>query len=806
VEQVVWWVMQRGAYSYQGLSGQAIRRMVVPSIRWKQAIYELLVCMLCFLMGRAVIFDEVAPFGVALFASVIPRKKNAAVYLVTVILGLLSRGVHAFVLKYALTACLLFVYSQIPFVRRKEWSVLHAALAASFALMLVNITYAYLQGMLFYDLILAGLESIIGLVMVYVFSPVMDLLINIRSRRVLANHEAIGIAVFLALLTVGFWEIRLFGLSLRNVFAIVLVLLFAYIGGAGMGAAIGCLVGLFLSMATQPAVELIGVFTVCGMMAGAFKDLGRAGSSLAFILSNAFMTFYINRSTVTILPFKEIAVSSSILLLVSRRAIEYMRQIWDAGLSRIREGNRYTSKLKELTVSRLEEFSQVFHNLAQAFSQISQSDVIRGREGINRLLDVVASEVCTGCTFYRNCWQRNFYATYNNMFDLISIAETKGNIRKEDLSEDFCKACLRVDEVIRAMNEVYEAYKFNYRWQQKIDECRSLVAQQLEGVSKVVTRLAQELDIDIRFKKDLEEAILLELDKKGIRVKNVTVIEKADGRMEVNITKKSCGGRRECTRVIEKVIGEVLRKPMSCKSDEGRICSQQECILKFVEAQRYKVMTGIARKAREYADVCGDNYSSIPIGEGKYLLILSDGMGSGSRADAESSIVVSLLENFLEAGFDLNMTIQTINSVLILRSRDEIFATADLCVIDLVTGSADFIKIGAVSTFIKKKDGVKVIKAPALPMGILEDIQAESVKEALEDGDMIVMVTDGVLDSVDAQINPEEWMVDVISKLDTCNPQELADHIMNEALEQAEGIARDDMTVMVSRIWKPYIS
>lgn len=273
--------MQRGAYSYQGLSGQAIRRMVVPSIRWKQSIYELLVCMLCFLMGRAVIFDEVAPFGVALFASVIPRKKNAAVYLVTVILGLLSRGVHAFVLKYALTACLLFVYSQIPFVRRKEWSVLHAALAASFALMLVNITYAYLQGMLFYDLILAGLESIIGLVMVYVFSPVMDLLINIRSRRVLANHEAIGIAVFLALLTVGFWEIRLFGLSLRNVFAIVLVLLFAYIGGAGMGAAIGCLVGLFLSMATQPAVELIGVFTVCGMMAGAFKDLGRAGSSLA---------------------------------------------------------------------------------------------------------------------------------------------------------------------------------------------------------------------------------------------------------------------------------------------------------------------------------------------------------------------------------------------------------------------------------------------------------------------------------------------------------------------------------------------
>ncbi|MBM7582468.1 stage II sporulation protein E [Caldicoprobacter guelmensis] len=797
--------MQREAYSYQDLSGHAVRRIAVLPVIWKQISYDILICTLCFLMGRAVIFEEVAPFGVALFASVIPRKKNAAVYLVAVILGLLSQGVHLFVLKYMLTACLLFIYSQIPLVRRKKLSVLHVALVVGFALLSVNLTFAYLQGMLFYDLILAGLESVIGMIMVYVFSPVMDLLINIRFRRVLANHELIGTAIFLGLLTVGFWEISLFGISLRNVFAIVLVLLSAYVGGAGIGASIGCMVGLFISMATRLSVEFIGIFAVGGMIAGAFKDLGRAGLSLAFILSNAFMTFYINRSTVTILPFKEIAISSCLLFLVPQRAVGYMRQIWNLGHIR-EEGSRYTSKLKELTVSRLEEFSHVFHNLAQAFSQISQFDVIKGREGINRLLDAVASKVCTACTFYRNCWQRNFYATYNNMFDLISIIENKGNIRKEDLAEDLCKACFRVDEVVKAMNEVYEAYKFNYRWQQKIEECRNLVAQQLEGISRVITRLAQELDIDVRFKKDLEDAILVELDKRGIHVRNVMVIEKADGRMEVSITQKSCGGRRECTRIVERAVSEVLRRPMLCKTDEGRGCSHPECTLKFVEAQRYKVMTGIARKAREYSDACGDNYSSIPIDQNKYLLVLSDGMGSGSRADAESSIVVSLLENFLEAGFDLNSTIQTINSVLILRSREEIFATADLCVIDLVTGSADFIKIGAVSTFIKKKDGVKVIKAPALPMGILENIQVERVKEALEDGDMIIMMTDGVLDSVEVGLNAEEWMIDVISKLNTSNPQELADHIMNEALKKADGIARDDMTVMVSRVWKPYFS
>jgi stage II sporulation protein E len=778
----------------------------MPRIRWKQVIEGLFIWVFCFLMGRAVILKELAPFGVALFASVLPRKRNTAVYLVAAVLGFLSSGLNGFGLKYVLAVCAIFVYSQIPGVKPREWTALHAALSVFFSLILVNLAYCYAQGVLFYDLIIAGLESIIGFVMVYIFIPVIDLFMNVEIRRILSGQEIIGITVFSALLIVGFWEAALFGTVLKNIFSIVLILLFAYAGGAGMGAAMGCVMGLFLSMAAQPDIVLIGVFAVCGLMAGTFKDLGRLGAGFAFILANALMTFYINRSTMTILPFKEIIISICILLLIPRSWLEYIRQFSSFSIGCFSEGNQYMTRMKEVTVSRLEEFSHVFHKLAQVFSQISQNNVIKGKEGINKLLDLVANQVCTECALYRNCWKRNFYSTYNNMFELMSIAETKGGIHKEEISDDIFKGCLRIDDIIDVLNEVYEAYRINYRWQQKIDECRGLVAQQLEGVSRVVTQLAQELNIDIRFKKDLEDIILLELDKKGVRIKGVVVIEKPNKKLEVNIIKKSCGGRRECTRIIEKTVSDVLKKPMSCKYDECGFCAQKECTLRFVESQRYKVITGIARKPSQYADICGDNYSSIPIDDGKYLLALSDGMGSGSKADAESGIVVSLLENFLEAGFDLDMTIKTINSILILRSREEIFATADLCVIDLVTANADFIKIGAVSTFIKRKDGVKVIKAPALPMGILEEVQVENVKEVLEDGDMIVMVTDGVLDSINPEADQDDWILDVVSKFDTRNPQELADYIMEEALKQADGVARDDMTVMVSRIWKPHFS
>ena len=126
------------------------------------------------------------------------------------------------------------------------------------------------------------------------------------------------------------------------------------------------------------------------------------------------------------------------------------------------------------------------------------------------------------------------------------------------------------------------------------------------------------------------------------------------------------------------------------------------------------------------------------------MLALSDGMGFGARAAEESSAVISLMENFMEAGFDQNITIKTINSILMLRSRDEMFATADLCVIDLVGGQAEFIKIGGVPSFIRRDRQVDIIRQPAQPKGILEEVQMENITVPVQDEDMIVMVTDGI--------------------------------------------------------------
>jgi len=222
-----------------------------------------------------------------------------------------------------------------------------------------------------------------------------------------------------------------------------------------------------------------------------------------------------------------------------------------------------------------------------------------------------------------------------------------------------------------------------------------------------------------------------------------------------------------------------------------------------VEARRFEVVTGIARKPRQDSLTSGDSYSFAPVKDGKYLLALSDGMGSGARAAEESSAVVSLLENFLEAGFDQNITVKTINSILMLRSQEEMFATADVCIMDLVEGSADFIKIGGVPSFLRRENKVEIIRQDALPIGILEEVQLENISAPIQDEDRIVMVTDGILDAFAVMGDGERALADFIATLNTINPQEIADSVMEEALLQTDEVARDDMTVLVGRIWTP---
>ncbi len=211
----------------------------------------------------------------------------------------------------------------------------------------------------------------------------------------------------------------------------------------------------------------------------------------------------------------------------------------------------------------------------------------------------------------------------------------------------------------------------------------------------------------------------------------------------------------------------------------------------------FRVETGAAQSAR--ANVCGDSFSFLPLSNGKFAAILSDGMGVGESARNQSQTVIRLLQSMLKSGFDLDVILKTINRVLLLRTVEETFATLDLLLIDLSSAEATLIKTAAAPTFIKRRDRLRTIHSSSLPVGILQELDVHRETFRLEDNDLIVLISDGMMDP-SSTISEKEWMQDLLKNSEGCNCQYLADTLLSQTTASLSGTPADDMTVLCLRL------
>jgi stage II sporulation protein E len=223
-----------------------------------------------------------------------------------------------------------------------------------------------------------------------------------------------------------------------------------------------------------------------------------------------------------------------------------------------------------------------------------------------------------------------------------------------------------------------------------------------------------------------------------------------------------------------------------------------QCLLWEPKSKRFELTIGMASYAKE-GKISGDSCLYTDVSAGEYLIALSDGMGQGVRASEESSLTVNTLYNLVKAGFEVELALQMVNSILLQKQKDEIFSTLDMGFINLYTGRIKIFKIGAAAGFIKRGDMVKTIKVPALPLGIIEKIPMESISLQLKKGDIFIMVSDGISEAERGAEGPE-WVGEVVSEIKSKDPQTMADLIINRAVQKYGLRDKDDMTALVVAI------
>ena len=705
----------------------------------------LMVNLLGFLLSRAFVLEGAMPFGTAFFGAALLSRCMAVPVFLSVAVGTVSAVGLIESCRYIAAMGLFFLMLRL-FGRKKAPDRRMASFAALFSMMGTSAYWMYLTGGYApMDVFAAGFEALAAGILVYIFDYAFELFPFYESDYI-SREQAICAAVTMAIAVSGVGALRIWHISIKTVAAAAAIMAAAYGGGAAAGSAAGALLGVTSGLMTTRAAAMVGVFSFAGLLSGTFRELGRPGSILGFIIGSSILNFYIGGGAMPVINMEEMLAASFVLALIPGKALEGLSRVMEREWGGMAGPVPYEAKAQEFISVRLKELAGVFSQLSATFEDVSFKEDFLGGSGLSKLYDGVCQRVCRDCSFYRTCWEKEFYMTYQSVFELLGTAEEKGRVELKHMPPSLRKKCIKPDKLLEAVNYLFDLFRINYRWQNRMEDCRNLVSQQLQGMSDVIKILAGEIDIKYSFNEKLEKSISKGLSRQGIGVSRVSVLEKPGKGLEVYLDKKSCYGCRECVKKVVPVVSAVTGKKFG---KPGYVCSIRNgmCSLKLVEARKFNVVTEVCTAPKADSQVSGDNYTFAELRDNQYLIALSDGMGTGEQASMESSTAVNMLEQLLEVGYDHDMAVRTINSILMLKSPGDSFSTLDVVIIDLYTGEARAIKIGAPPTYIKRGEEVKVIASSSLPMGIIDSIEIHTKKLSVNGDDFIIMVTDGIMDA-----------------------------------------------------------
>ena len=375
-------------------------------------------------------------------------------------------------------------------------------------------------------------------------------------------------------------------------------------------------------------------------------------------------------------------------------------------------------------------------------------------------------------------------------------------IMQGDKRFEFRRSCMNPEQIMKIANYYYKLFALNYDWSMKFEEGRKLIADQIRNISKSIKGLSEDIENSAMLDLVKEKNILEELERHNIIVNKINYLTKGKDEFKITIDKNTCANGGLCDEKLIKIISDYLGEQLSAQK-YGCNIYKDTCKIVLTKAEKYTATTQAVSLSRDGHVLCGDNYTYMEIDNGQYMMAICDGMGKGKRAYDESSTTIDILEKMIEARIDNEIVIKTINNMLLLSNSDEIFSTLDLGIIDLKQGKLETVKMGACSTYIKRANNdIDFISSSSLPVGILSDIKLDRHNYKLNDGDYIIMVSDGIIDAGKNNDIGENWLIYFLKKLNTYDPKEMIDKIVDRALELQLDKIEDDMTVMVTKVNK----
>lgn len=445
-----------------------------------------------------------------------------------------------------------------------------------------------------------------------------------------------------------------------------------------------------------------------------------------------------------------------------------------------------------------DQYAECFQKLAETFYGMPYRREGLSQAQVEAILENSCGQICRNCFQQELCWDRQLDPMKEEAESLIRALESGSDEKISYAQKRWMGRCGRYPLFFQTLQDEFRKEKEEMVWNNRLIENRLAVAGQLMETASIIRMLADRSKEPCVMEPELQSSLRKSLRKRHIQLKKGWTRETGAGNLQYDLSLKTRGSRCISVGEAAKALSEECGTMMTSVAGGRSIINGEYHTLSFVREVNYQVIYGAARMTREGEKVSGDNFICFQ-NEERFVMCLSDGMGSGRDACQESERVVDLLEQFLETGFSLETAARMVNATLILKGEDEIFSTMDLCSVDLDTGFCSFLKAGAATTFVRRGHWVETIASENLALGLMQQLDFEKTARKLYHGDLLVMISDGVLDALPVT-REEEILREIILGLAEAGPKETSREILERVLGYCDYHPRDDMTVLTARI------
>ncbi len=486
----------------------------------------------------------------------------------------------------------------------------------------------------------------------------------------------------------------------------------------------------------------------------------------------------------------------------------FEREVQVTGTASLRDTSG-AAQLREGELQRkMHSLSEGFASLSRMLFRLSEREAVPDTDELRELCRDSFEQYCGKCGMYSSCFGAGGEEGEQLREKMALALKRDGRVSAAVVPRSLASRCFNMEQIISTVNASAQRSAAEFR----LYDRTAVVAADYELTSRLLEEASdggEENSCDA----ELSERLRIQLQKTSLRADSVGVLGARRLRVTVRgVDIKSChADESEIIKAAQSACGVRMSSPefsitggtvtmtmcaapsLSVRCGRASLAmSAASCRRVSADNSRTRTFSMDRRGLGKTAEAdCGDVINAFETDDGRFFMMISDGMGTGREAALSSGISAVFIEKLLRAGASMDTSLKMLNALLRARGG-ECSATVDLLELDLMNGRVRLVKSGAAPSLVIRDGRLFRLQSKTVPIGILRALDAELINFEAYAGDRIVMLSDGVAKSFEDC----PWLYELLGgeALLGDDPTAMAQSILRGALENG---ACDDITAGV---------